>query len=84
MGEKNTLKVSLGGYEYTLKSEDSPAHLNAVAQRVDAKIHAVKEHFPKYPFPKTALLTALQLADELLKLEEEYRQLMELAEEAGF
>lgn len=84
MGETNTLKVKLGNYDYVLKSEDSKEHLLAVSLKVEDKMKTVKRFFPDYATPKVALLVALQLADELLKLEEEYNQLLDAAEKARF
>ncbi len=84
MKEMNKLKVGIGGYEYTLKSEDSPEHLLKIASKVEEKISLIQNNFPEYSVSRISLLAALQLADELIKLEEDYTQLLDETEKARF
>ncbi len=84
MQEMNKLKVGIGGYEYTLKSEDAPEHLHKIAAKVEDKISLIQKHFPDYSLNRVFLLAALQLADELIKLEEDYTGLLDETEKARF
>lgn len=84
MGEMNKLKVTIGGYEYTLKSQDSQEHLLRISSKVEEKVRLIQENFPEYSLSRISLLAALQLADELLKMEDEYTQLLEETEKAPF
>ena len=76
MPEENSLFVNINGNPYKLKSEDSLSHLQAVADLVDKKIVEIKKHYPQYSLNRMAVLSSLQLADEYLKLKNEYDQLL--------
>lgn len=75
MSERRSVRVRIVGEEYTLRSDSDEAHTRAVAQHVDAAIRQVMSSGAVIETHKAAILAALQLADELLRLRERERAL---------
>jgi cell division protein ZapA len=67
----NLVKVQVGGEEVTIRSELPPEHALAVGAHVDAAIGRIREMSPLVDVGKAAILAALQIADELLRLRTE-------------
>lgn len=65
----NLVKVQVGGEEVTIRSELPPEHALAVGAHVDAAISRIREASPLVDVGKAAILAALQIADELLRLQ---------------
>ena len=55
------------GSTFTLRSDDEPGHLRLVADYVTAKLEEVQRAIPTASPLKIAVLSALNIADELLK-----------------
>ncbi len=70
--EKQTITVSVGGRNYTLTSSDPPEYVRRVAAYVDRKINETYAG-PNLASPQVAVLTCFQLADELMKAQDENR-----------
>lgn len=68
MTERRSVRVRIVGEEYTLRSDADEAHTRAVAAHVDAVIRQVASSGAVIEAHKAAILAALQLADELLRL----------------
>jgi len=79
--KKLRTKVKIFGEEYTLKSSSSPEYMEKVASIVDKTMKKISENKPRISLHQIAVLAALNLADEYLKLEEEYENLLEMEEE---
>jgi cell division protein ZapA len=62
--------VSIYGEECALRGDGSPEHLRGLAALVDARMRAVAGRTPQLSKTRVAVLTALQLADELGRLQE--------------
>jgi cell division protein ZapA len=73
---ENTLQVQIQGFSYVLRGDGEQAHLQSVGDLVGRKIEAITTACPNYSNSKSAILAALQLADELLVLEKEHMQLL--------
>lgn len=73
MGESVT--VTIFNQPYTLRSNDpdSSEHVERLARLVDAKMQQVASQMTSHDISKIAILTALNLADELSRLKEEYQ-----------
>ena len=71
MSKKNVVKVSIVGEEYTLRSEASPEHTQAVAAYVDQAIRKIRSGSNLVETHKAAILAALQITDELFKARED-------------
>ncbi|MGN0778802.1 MAG: cell division protein ZapA [Aristaeellaceae bacterium] len=80
--QKTTVRVA--GREYTLVSEQTPAYMNRVASYVDRKISETALA-TRLSADKAAVLTALNIADELMKSHDENsrlrREMMALRQE---
>jgi len=68
-------KVEIFGEKYTLRADAEPDHIQRVAQYVDGKFSEVARSSPTLSTGKMAILTSLNIADELIKLEEEKERL---------
>jgi cell division protein ZapA len=64
---KHAVKVTIGGEEYTVKSELPPEYTREVAAYVDAALKRVKDMVPMVESHKAAILAALAITDELFQ-----------------
>lgn len=67
MEQRTVVKVRIMGDEYTLRTEASPEHTKAVAEHVDRTIRAILSGGATVETQKAAILTALQITDELFR-----------------
>ena len=63
---ENRITVNICGEDYTLMAEESPAYMQKVAALVDAKMYGIMAS-GRVSRMDAAVLTAANLADELLK-----------------
>lgn len=75
MGKKNKIVVNILSKDYKLKSNDSIEHMERVAKYVQKKIEETKEHNRKVNATMLAVLTALNISDEYIKLFEYNKEL---------
>lgn len=68
MKEPNSTRVVIFGDTYQLKGAASPGHLQQVAELVDAKMKEIAARNTKLDHMKTAVLAAINIADELLRI----------------
>ena len=64
---KQVVKVSIGGDEYTVRSEVPPEYTREVAAYLDYQILKVRETIPTLDTAKVAVLAALAITDELFQ-----------------
>jgi len=69
------INVRIAGNHYILRGDSGEAHLRKAAQLLDGKLLAISKANPQYGSAKAAVLAALQLTDELLKVNEQFAQL---------
>jgi cell division protein ZapA len=62
-------KVEIFGEKYTLRADMETDHIQKVAQYVDGKFSEVAKSSPTLSTSKMAILTSLNIADELIRLE---------------
>lgn len=62
---KSTVKVTIVGEEYTIRSDESPEHTRAVAKYVDETIRNLMNAGAVVESHKAAILAALQITSEL-------------------
>ena len=72
---KRSVTVQIAGVRYALKTEEDDKWVKAVAAFVDGKIREVQKHTRTVDTQAVAVLTALQIAEELFN---ERRQSTEL------
>ena len=64
---RHTVRVTIVGEEYSIKSDETPEHTRTVAQYVDQAIKRVLNSGGVVESHKAAILVALQITDELFK-----------------
>jgi cell division protein ZapA len=64
---KNTVRVIIGGEEYTVRSELPPEYTREVAAYLDAALKRVRDSLPSVETHKAAILAALAITDELFQ-----------------
>lgn len=64
-------RVEIFGEKYILRADAENEHIQKVAQYVDGKFSEVAKSSPTLSTSKMAILTSLNIADELIRLEEE-------------
>ncbi len=67
MDHKTVVRVRIVGEEYTLRTEASTSHTEAVAEHVDRTIRAIISSGATVETHKAAILAALQITDELFR-----------------
>ena len=66
-GTKHSVRVTIYGEEYALRTDADPAHTRAVAAYLDQAIRTVVDSGAVVEAHKAAILAALQITDELFK-----------------
>jgi len=81
--EDRLVKVTarIMGEDYTIRGRAPEEHIQRVARFVDEKMIQIAEAYPKLGTSRVAVLTAINMADELFKIREQYEQLTQLLEE---
>lgn len=77
----NRVKVQIYGTEYSLRGQGTEDHIRLVAARVDKAMREIAAANPQLDQKRVAVLTAVNLADELLKIRRECEELLELLDE---
>ncbi|MBU7007210.1 cell division protein ZapA [Phosphitispora fastidiosa] len=78
MEDKGRATVQIYGEEYTVKGEASPEYLRMLAAYIDKMMRQVAARQPRLTTARVAVLTALNIADEMSKLQEDYDTLVKL------
>jgi len=78
--EQQRLKVDIFGHQYTLRGSGETERLQRLAQRVDQKMHDLFAQNPRLDVTTLAILTALNMAEELDELVAEYNSLLDALE----
>ena len=68
---KNAVKVTIGGEEFTVRSEHPPEYTREVAAYLDVALKGIRDSLPMIETHKAAILAALSISDELLQAREE-------------
>lgn len=79
--ETTKVIVNILGEDYIVKGTEQPEYIEMLAAYVDRKMQAISQKAPNLTPTKVAVLTALNLADELSKLQEDYDELVKTLEE---
>ena len=78
----NKIKAVIYGQDYQIKGKASVEHLRMVAMLVDHKMNEVGEVNPRLDLNRVAVLAAVNVADEYLKLRQEYEELLRILEQS--
>jgi cell division protein ZapA len=76
-GRKSSVRVTIVGEEYTIRSDSTPEHTRAVAEYVDRAIRDVMNNGNVGETRKAAILAALQITDELFRARAEAEEIAE-------
>ncbi len=78
-----TVRVRIGGEEYPVKGDASVEYIRTLACVVDSRMKDIHQKNPNLNRQRIAVLVALNLADEIEKVRAEYRELLQIVEEAN-
>jgi cell division protein ZapA len=76
--KKSKVTVEIFGEKYALKGDADADRILSVADVIDRRMKMVAKANPGLSPAKITVLAALNLADDYLRLEQDYQQLMEL------
>ncbi len=81
--ERNSVRVNILGSEYALKSEADPQYVIELASFVDQKMQKLQKGASIHAPLKIAVLTAVNISDELFRLKRKYEKLVKEIESAS-
>ncbi len=81
MSGLSDVRVQIFGSEYRVASDTDPEHIREVASYIDQKMREIASALALRNRSTVAVLTAVNLADELFKIEEESRRMNRLSRE---
>lgn len=81
MTDSSSIRVQIFGSEYPLSTEENAEHTRKVAQYVDRKMREIAHQMSLRSVAQIAVLTAVNLADELFKEMEEGQKMHQIAVE---
>ena len=81
MSVLSDVRVQIFGSEYRIASETDPEHIRKVASYIDQKMREIASALALRTRSTVAVLTAVNLADELFKIEEESRRIDRISRE---
>ncbi|MEK4686836.1 cell division protein ZapA [Bacillus sp. FSL M8-0256] len=74
-GGKTKTTVEIYGQSYTIIGQETKIHMRHVASIVDDKMREINEKNPYLDINKLAVLTAVNVVHDYLKLKEQYEKL---------
>jgi cell division protein ZapA len=77
----NRVTVEIFNQEYIVKGNENAEYIQMLAAYVDRRMRMIDQRNHSLSIGKVAVLTALNLADELNKLQEDYDELVKVLEE---
>ncbi len=78
---KNRLSVEIYGQHYQIVGKVSPSYMREVANHVDEKMREIANVNPRLDTTRIAVLSAVNIADEYLRLKQEYDEILHLVED---
>lgn len=75
------VSVEIFNEDYTVRGDENPEYIEMLASYVDRRMKMIHQRNPNLSNTKIAVLTALNLADELNKLQEDYDELVKALED---
>lgn len=77
----NKVTVEIYNQEYIVKGSENADYIEMLAAYVDRRMRMIEQRNRSLSTAKVAVLTALNLADELNKLQEDYDELVKILED---
>ena len=81
MSGLSDVRVQVFGSEYRIASDTDPEHIREVASYIDQKMREIASALALRNRSTVAILTAVNLAEELFKIEEESRLMNRISRE---
>jgi cell division protein ZapA len=78
--DNNRIRVDIYGTEYQLRGKASVEHMRLVAGLVDDKMREIADGNPRLDLNRLAVLAAVNIADEYMRLRQEYEELLKVLE----
>ncbi|MCS1351552.1 cell division protein ZapA [Mechercharimyces sp. CAU 1602] len=78
---KNKLHVEIYDRTYSLTGKASPGYMREVARLVDEKMHTIAQSNERLDTTRIAVLSAVNIADEYMKLQREHEEILHLIED---
>ncbi|WP_257346487.1 cell division protein ZapA [Pseudalkalibacillus decolorationis] len=75
VNNKKRTTVHIYGQHYTIIGAEGPAHVHKVASIVDDKMREIRQQSNSLDAKQLAVLTAVNIVDDYLKLQERVKQL---------
>jgi len=75
LAEKNTVRVTILGQQYTLRAQGDTRDVELLAQSVDELMHNISQKSPSADSSRVAVMACLHLADRLRSLERDLGEL---------
>ncbi|MFY4774656.1 cell division protein ZapA [Metabacillus sp. RGM 3146] len=72
---KTKTTVDIYGQQYSIMGTESTSHIRLVASIVDDKMREMSKHNPSLDVHKLAVLTAVNMVHDYLKLKDDYENL---------
>ncbi|NLJ41362.1 MAG: cell division protein ZapA [Clostridiales bacterium] len=82
MSTKNKVIIRIGGREYAIRGNEPEEYIHKVAVHVDKKMNEISAKQPPLSISMLSILTALNLADDLIKCKEQIERLQRELKEA--
>ncbi len=80
-GDKPRVILTIFGEEYPVRTTVPAEHLEKLARTVDRVMRETAHAHPRLGTQRVAVLAAMNIADELVRLQEQYDRLTALLEE---
>lgn len=78
--ETNRVQVEIFGERYVFRSEMPPEYIRRLAGEVDRRVRDITNRHSRIPLTKAAVLVAVNVLDELNRLQESYDGLVKVIE----
>lgn len=79
--KKNKITVEVYGESYALKGNLEEERVKMIAALVDEKMREIAKTNPRLSPTKVAVLAAINIAEDYLRLESDYNQLVQMVRE---
>lgn len=74
--KRQRISVDIYGHQYTIVGDENSSHIRTVAGMVDSKMKEISESNRYLDTNKLAILTAVNIANDYLKLKDEHDKRM--------
>jgi cell division protein ZapA len=79
--KKSKVTVEIGGENYVIKGDAEPERIIQVANLLDQRMRVISQANPRLSAEKVAVLAALNIANEYMRLDHDYKQLVKMVKE---